>query len=154
MALDYKIINYKQNITRNNKTYIDLLSKSYDGSLETYGNFCRVNKWYVARPDLISLAYYGDDRYGDLLCKINGISNPFELNAGMIIFVPDVEYIMSAAKNFDLSGSDIIENDEENILENKKSEFVKQVNQRRNSNELLPGDTNYVVDKSLGLVFY
>lgn len=154
MALDYKIINYKHTLKRNNKEYVDLLSKTYNGDLNTGGSFCKVNEWYVARPDLIALAYYGDDKYADLLCKINGISNPFELNKGMYLFIPNIEYMMTAAKNFDIGASDIIEDEEENILDNKPSEFIKQINDRRSSNELLPGEQNYVIDKSLGLVFY
>ena len=52
--------------------------------------FIRVSDDYVARPDLRSLAVYGTDQYADILCKINGISNPFELNAGMILLIPNL----------------------------------------------------------------
>ena len=42
---------------------------------------------------MISLAYYGDDRYGDLLCKINGISNPFEMNENDMLDIPSLETV-------------------------------------------------------------
>ena len=52
--------------------------------------FIEVIEDYVARPDLISLAVYGTDKYADIICKINGISNPFELNTGMILLIPSL----------------------------------------------------------------
>ena len=42
----------------------------------------------IARPDLLSYDLYGDELYADILCKLNGISNPLELNEGMIIIIP------------------------------------------------------------------
>lgn len=154
MALDYKIINYKRRLKRNNNEYIDLLSKSYDGTLAPQGSFVIIPEQYVARPDLISLAYYGDDMYADILCKVNGISNPFELNKGMIMFIPTIEHIATVAKNFDNAPSEIVEDDNDEILINKQSQFVKRPNERRSSNNLLPGEQNYVIDRSLGVIFY
>ena len=36
----------------------------------------------------------------------------------------------------------------------KTKNFKKKKNERRSSNEQLEGEQNYVIDKSLGLVFY
>jgi hypothetical protein len=47
----------------------------------------------VARPDLISLATYNDASYADLICKLNGISNMFELNEDDVIVIPTYDYI-------------------------------------------------------------
>lgn len=154
MALDYKIINYKQKITRKGKTYIDLTSKSFNGQIETNGTFVRINEFYIARPDLISLAYYGDDQYGDLICKINGLSNPFELNKDMVLFIPELEYVLSTAKNFENGPSETIDDEKDEIGNIMQSEFIKKPNERRSSNNLLPGEKNYVIDKSLGFIFY
>ena len=44
-----------------------------------------VTEDYIARPDLISLKAYNSDDYTDIICKLNGISNPFELNKGDIL---------------------------------------------------------------------
>ena len=52
-----------------------------------------VTEKYIARPDLISKDIYGDTIYSDLLCKLNGISNPFELNKGMLLIIPSPDNI-------------------------------------------------------------
>jgi hypothetical protein len=50
--------------------------------------------WHVVepdeemRPDLISRMYYGTENFTDVLCKYNGISNPFSLERGQLIKVP------------------------------------------------------------------
>ena len=94
MPLDYKILNKKPIITRNGVKFQDLAVQTIDPSVEISGSFLVVNKYYVARPDLIALAVYGDDRYTDILCKVNGISNPFELNENDVIILPHVETLM------------------------------------------------------------
>ena len=95
--LDYNILSQKPTITTVKDgeyvTYKDLLSQTYNGRFIQGGRFVQVEKYYIARPDLISLAVYGDDKYGDIICKINGISNPFELNEGMILYTPDIGVI-------------------------------------------------------------
>ena len=40
------------------------------------------------RPDLIALKYYSTDTMLDILLKFNGISNPFSINEGDILFIP------------------------------------------------------------------
>jgi len=153
--LDYKIIEYKQKITKDDVTYIDLLSKTFNKDLEPNGHLLIVNKYYVARPDLISLALYGTDKYADAICKINGISNPFELNEDNIIIVPSAEYIEGYAKSFDSSGSELITNDDDDDEIMKiKNTMQKRPNERRSSNEQLVGESNYIIDKSLGIILY
>lgn len=91
--LDYAILGQKPTVTavKDNEyvTFKDLLTQTYNGKYRGGGRIVEVEEYYVARPDLISLAVYGDDKYADILCKINGISNPFELNKGMYLFAPD-----------------------------------------------------------------
>jgi len=41
------------------------------------------------RPDLTALSYFGDSSKLDYVCKFNGISNPFSLEAGTIILICD-----------------------------------------------------------------
>ena len=40
------------------------------------------------RPDMISDYYYNNPNYLDILCKYNGISNPFSLYAGQVLIIP------------------------------------------------------------------
>ena len=91
--LNYAIINDKPNVTivKDGESTLmkDLTVKSVDLSRMPMSQLVKINKHYIARPDLVSLAIYGTDIYGDILCKINGISNPFELNENMILICPE-----------------------------------------------------------------
>jgi hypothetical protein len=40
------------------------------------------------RPDLISSEYYGTENFLDILCKFNGISNPFSLERDQLLKIP------------------------------------------------------------------
>jgi len=154
--LDYKILELKPNIEINNEIGIDLLSKSLDLDKDMTGQFVEVNEYYVARPDLISLAIYGDDKYADIICKVNGISNPFELNEGQLIFLPTYESINyititeNQNKKTEVFGTD----DETKIATDNQIGAQKRKDERRSPSQQLIGDKNYIIDKSLGVVFY
>ena len=114
--LDYKLINYKPTITYNNDEYIDLLASTFNDSATFSPQFIIVNENYVARPDLISLAMYGDDRYGDIICKLNGISNPFELNEDDVLIIPNIEYLNTCIKKT-RNASEMIDNPKETYIQ-------------------------------------
>jgi len=152
--LDYKLINYKPTITKDNETYIDLLSKTFNEEMTASFSPLIVNKYYVARPDLISLSMYGDDKYGDIICKINGISNPFELNEDMILMVPNVEYLNDCIMNNQKPSAIINDPKTDTIKMVNKNNMQKHINDLRSPNQQIIGDSNYIIDKSLGIVFY
>lgn len=153
--LEYQILENKPMIEINGESGKDLLYKTIDINNNISGKFIEVNEYYIARPDLISLAMYSDDKYGDIICKVNGISNPFELNEGQILFIPSIDSITNitnhisdvTTKRIEISGKD-------NISNTNKIGAQKAKNERRSPNEQLIGDQNYIIDKSLGLVFY
>jgi hypothetical protein len=69
-----------------------ILSKStvrFD-SIQSTSNYTlhRVDSSEEMRPDLISVLYYGTENYADILCKYNGISNPFSLIRDQLIRIP------------------------------------------------------------------
>ena len=149
---DYKILNKKPIITNNNERYIDLLANTFNGEANITGSFIVVNQYYVARPDLISLAVYGDDQFGDVICKVNGISNPFELNENDVIYIPSPDSLTSLTIRKD-NPSELISSNTE--LGNKDyTDNRKKISDRRSPNELVMGESNYVVDRSHGIVFY
>ena len=125
--LDYQILDNKPSISIQGEVGIDLLHKSFDMDKEMSGDFLEVNEYYVARPDLISLAIYGDDKYGDIICKVNGISNPFELNEGMLIFIPSYETIINLLTKPNSNTTEVleIESSRLNINNNKKSKTTR-----------------------------
>ena len=53
-------------------------------------NVYRVPKDYVMRPDLISKSVYNNSIYAEIILKYNGISNPFSIDEGDIILIPDL----------------------------------------------------------------
>jgi len=163
--LDYPILEQKPVLTiyKDNKP-----TKFLDLSVNTFNNInlnntraIFVDENYIARPDLISLAVYGDDKYADVICKINGISNPFELNKGMIIYVPDIDSINKA-----LTGSsfenDLLDEYKSKTKKNKVEETISKTrknlqklkNERRSPGDQTIEDKNYYIDKNLGLVIY
>ena len=157
MALEYLTLLNKPVIKIKDKegniqTWIDLLPKTADSIFnESQGQKCIVNRYYVARPDLISLAFYGTDKYADIICKVNGISNPFELNENDMLDIPALETVQFYSRP-NKNASDLITKDS-SITQPKKSK-QKELNKKRSPNEQIVGDKNYVLDKSLGLIFY
>lgn len=155
--LDYKTIGYKPKY-KNPETKqdsIDLLARTWDEFKdEDLINPIVVNEYYVARPDLISLAVYGSDMYGDLICKYNGISNPFELNEGMILFIPPIRLATDMIKAREHNATERISKDaKETIRERNKSQKMR--DEVHSSSESVAGSkAPYVIDKTLGLVFY
>ena len=150
--LNYRLLDYKAKITKDGNTYVDLLSKVWQNKEPNNGRIIMVNEYYVARPDLISLAVYGSDEYADVLCKINGISNPFELNETDLLFCPKIEFIRESCK-YSNGASEMVNTDKDEISAPAKS-FQKRYDSKRSPNEQIIGDSNYVIDKSLGLILY
>ena len=156
MALNYKTLEYKPVINRNGDTFLDLLVQTIKPNAEIEGSIIAVNKYYVARPDLISMAMYGDDQYADIICKVNGISNPFEINENDILVIPDIESIMMMT----------ISNPEKSVFidgKNGKKDFIdntvntslqKDVKALRSPNEQVKGMQNFIVDDEHGIVIY
>lgn len=152
--LDYRLINFKPEITYNGETYKDLLSEIFNDKHTFSTKIIIVNKYYVARPDLISLAIYGDDKYADIICKINGISNPFELNEDDLLILPNVEFLQECLKKTRVPSQLITDPKTDKIQKKDTYNKQKRKDELRSPNEQLIGDSNYIIDKSLGLVFY
>ena len=153
--LDYLILEKKPNIQIGDEYGKDLLYKTVDLEKNYSGGFLEVNEYYIARPDLISLACYGTDKYGDIICKVNGISNPFELNQGMVLFIPTYESInniLDVKTNSSLKTQKLEDADEIAII--LREGIQKAKNEKRTPANQIVGDKNFIIDKSLGLVFY
>ena len=93
---------------------------------------------------LISLDAYGDTCYADIICKLNGISNPFELNIGMEIIIPVPEDI-------GLFYVEPGEMDDDNIY---KPTPVTKTNKKRGANEAVIGDSRFKIDAVNGIIIY
>lgn len=161
MALDYYVLSKKKTIDYNSKfdgsekvKAVDLLSKSINEFESSNPIIINVEKEYIARPDLISLALYSTDKYADLICKVNGISNPFELNENMILICPSLTDINNLL-NITAEPNSFINNPEKDSILNIKSNNKLIPNQRRSPAEATIKDNNYTIYEDIkGLVFY
>ena len=91
----YSVLNNKTTINSDylGETIYNLLDETFSLPQNFDYNIFTVPEEYIARPDLLSLDAYGSTMYADVICKINGISNPFELNEGDKLILPTPDYI-------------------------------------------------------------
>lgn len=68
------------------QTMFELKNRNY-----TSYNVYKVPKDYIMRPDLISQSVYNNSLYAEIILKFNGISNPFTINEGDVILIPDFD---------------------------------------------------------------
>lgn len=54
-----------------------------------------VSEEFAGRPDLISKLVYGSEDHMDLLMFFNGFSNPFMIDAGMTLIIPDLDSMLA-----------------------------------------------------------
>jgi hypothetical protein len=101
---------------------------------------------YIGRPDIISIDAYGDPMFADVICKLNGISNPFELNVGMTLIIPSPSIVFDFAQSAPI--------DEIDSKDNKLVPSPKNRSQKRQANEALVGDKRFKIDPSKGIVIY
>lgn len=106
---------------------------------------------------MLSLAFFKDDCYADLICKVNGISNPFEINENMILLIPDRYKLESLKANINPSESEMVSSTNSSAtsdITNTEKTNQKLKNERRSPAEATVEDSNYTVNYDLGLVFY
>lgn len=124
---------------------VDLLDKTFQipkGYNVTLG---LIEPEYEARPDLVAAEIYGVDSYASELFKLNGPSNPFEVNAGQYILVPS----MDAISEFDVFPSPLWKKDAYATKPKPKAKTEK-----RKPNEAVVGDKRFNVDKLSKIIIY
>lgn len=146
--LSYTVLNNKQIIHSDwlNDDVLNLNDPTFRIPQSYQYEIIELTERYVARPDILSLDVYGDSMYGDLLCKLNGISNPFEMNKGMLVIIPSPDSIMDFMNLPSSEDSDIITDTDKPIIKTKKS--------KRKANEAVLGDSRFKIDKQKGIVIY
>lgn len=89
----------------------------------------------VMRPDLLSQVVYGNTNNWDALLKFNGISNPFAMDSGDLMLVPELGWMdfqmedpAKNANNEDVR-SQYIDETKENEIDIKKLEYNRLVNE-------------------------
>lgn len=159
MGLNYRILSDKKNIVLNSDyegndkvQCVDLLSTSFNKYHTDLYKPVVVERDYIARPDLISLAIYGTDKYADVICKLNGISNPFELNENTVLYCP----LPNAINNFFTTAEDLVDviYDNDETIGKRLSTTQKTKNSEHNAFEQTIGTQNYVIDRIHNLIYY
>ena len=150
--LDYNLLNNKGTITSKylDETIYNLLDQTFQIPQEGFNyQVFKVTEEYIARPDLISYDAYGTTDYTDILCKLNGISNPFELNEGMLIVIPAPGDLSSKSFIFPAP-----ENEYETEDDTPTGPVQKTKHDKRKSNEAIIGDSRFKIDPSNGIIIY
>lgn len=149
--IDYSVLNLKTEITSEylGEAIYNMLDYTFTIPNDYSYNIFDVTKDYIARPDLISYDAYGDAMYADVICKLNGVSNPFELNEGMKIIVPTPDDI----SRFIIEPS-IKDKDSNWGPSGGVSDSTKTKKSKRQANEAIMGDTRFKIDKANGVIIY
>jgi hypothetical protein len=151
---DFDTINYKPI----ENGVIDLTRSVFD-----YTNYVTIREIIVisdtmeGKPWLISKIYYGSEKYLDILCFFNGISNPLTIKKGDVLFIPDLDGMINALQ--DLSASNPSENPTNNKLSTLDQNRVRQLLSNigdnviiKNPNQVPPNvDQNTVEDGTITL---
>jgi hypothetical protein len=156
--LDYFTLKLKPIVTKELSSgesieYKDLLSKVINkGTVNMFYEYriVEVTDDYIARPDLISLAVYGTDKYADIICKINGISNPFELNTGMKLIIPSESNFSTLLKVGKPTETLLKNNSIGGIVSNNQ----KLRNEKRSPGEQTVGDYLFKIDRDNCIIYY
>lgn len=152
---------------QNKKDATNLLETTFVWPGENFSaNIIQVTSEFVGRPDLLSKEVYGSEEYASIICKVNGISNPIEINDGMLIALPapDIldkfivqesldEVYWSERPEDNNSGSSI----NYNGSDNKKYQLPipkKSTDKNRRPNEALATDKRFNIDKISKRVVY
>jgi hypothetical protein len=157
VSFKYDYLNMYQSSVLYNKTQVhsdflesdiwNLLDKTYQIPKTFDFNIFEIrDEKYIARPDIVSMDMYGDPVFADIICKLNGISNPFELNVGMTIILPspsDIFTFTQQAPRDELEGKT-----------NDEIPVPKRKNQKRQANEAIVGDKRFKIDAAKGIVIY
>lgn len=82
-------------------TEVDFLHHSLSNFKKKYPvSYYRVDESDKNRPDLISYRCYGSVKYWWLILAANSISNPFELEVGKVLEIPNILDIYEFYKQY------------------------------------------------------
>lgn len=147
----YNTLAYKTQIQSDylGESLYNLLDKTFEMPFNGFTfNVLVVSEKYIARPDLISYDAYGDSSYADVICKINGISNPFELNEGMQLVIPRPDDIDK------FTAQPALDDVESTTTSGTSVPQAKSKSSKRKANESVIGDKRFRINSSSKIVIY
>lgn len=98
---DYSIDNKPLIKDKKGNEIVDLTKSVFNRNVGSTVNFTSyaISERFVMRPDLISIAHYGDDTGTELILKYTGISNPFSIYEDDIMRIPAYADARAAMQN-------------------------------------------------------
>ena len=85
---------------------VDLSDSIFNSSLKAVTcSFYKVTKEMQMRPDLLSIASFGEDTYAEMIVKYSEICNPFAIEEDDVIAVPSLNSIYNEVKDVILSNN-------------------------------------------------
>lgn len=127
---------------------VDLLGNTFNIPSSYQCEVLPIDPGYDARPDLIADALYGDEMNADILNRLNGPGNPFEVTDGQYYIVPGAEEI----GNFYCTPAK--EWSEEYLSSITSRPKAKARNEKRKPNEAVIGDKRFNIDKLSKIIVY
>ena len=125
---------------------VDLLGNTFNIPESYQCDVVPVEDGFECRPDLISDDIYGDEMYADILTKLNGPSNPFELSNTQHIILPSVDSVTNFIQNPNTDWS----TPERDTTRPK----AKARHEKRKPNEAVVGDKRFNIDPQSKIIIY
>lgn len=139
----------------NGDTVVDLISStfSFDKGGVTSEGYILVKEEEAMRPDLISYRMYSDISNYEILMKYNGISNPFSIEPGEILFAPpyrDLDKMVTPPKNVVEKGIVKTNSNESALLNPKTNKDKKRLEALKDRvKEIVPPNINTSGNKNV-----
>ena len=131
---------------------LNLSEKTYDvENTAITTSWITIDEAFVARPDLLSFNLYGTDAYGDLICKMNGVSNPFEMNDNRVYRVIPVNEVPLLITDYEY-GDELIDSGESVTPYGMLA--PKEKKEKRAANEEVVGDERFEINYGNRVVIY
>lgn len=90
---------------------IDLTESIFSSNLKSITcSFYKVTKEMEMRPDLLSIASFGEDTYTEMIMKYSEIDNPFAIEEDDVVAIPSLNNVYNEVKDVILSNNSDGEN--------------------------------------------
>lgn len=166
-----KYTNSSPHIEKKSEIYSKIIKKSINNLLDTTfilpsedfsAQIVEVTEEFICRPDLLSKEVYGSEEYAFIICKLNGISNPLELNRGMLLAIPSPDSLDQFVvqvnndywKDFEMNSEEINNKGNFKNTQNNKPVPKKSTDKNRRPNEALVTDKRFNIDKISKRIVY
>lgn len=126
---------------------VDLLGRTYTIPDSYQCQIIQVDPGYEGRMDLVSDKLYGDDIYSDIINRLNGPGNPFEVNEDTYMVVPMIDDVTGFVHRPDLTWN-------EEMRPARRNPQPKARRDKRKPNEAVIGDKRFNIDPQSKVVIY